>query len=684
MTKPTVYLADLRHDFQGILSTDTMPLSVGYMKAVMDNDLPEVNSTLFAYPDKLLNAIKQQPPHVLMLSNYMWNEHLTLYFAQLAKTIRPETLVVIGGPNIPIENERKILYVEQHPEIDLYATGEGDFYAAEMVKKFLEHGMEIKKLLQQTLHSTVYKFNSEQVITTPITPRSRNLDDIPSPWLSGILDEFFDGKLAPLFETNRGCPFTCTFCVQGTKWYSKINYFSRERLREEIHYIGKKIQDKCPQQKLLHIADSNYGMYEQDIDVSTYLGEAQKLYNWPLIIDATTGKNRAEIIIKNLEKLNGAMVMYQAVQSLDETVLENIKRNNIKLETYEQLLVHIHGRGLRSNSDLILGLPGDSQQSHLTSLKKLINRGISHLNNFQSILLKGSELDTKESREKYKFATKFRLLPKSFGEYNSIKNFEADEIIVSSSTLSFEEYLDTRIYHLLISIFWNDSRFDPLVLFLEKTGYEKWDFIQTIYDNLSSLNPEIQKLIKNFVEETKAELFDSEEELYAFYSQSENFEKIKRSEIGDNLIYKYQAISLYWMWDAVCNSAFEIAGKMIPETASFNTGSNEWKLFYNEWKTFTLNSYAFGRTIEEISEDRKIGFRYDVSGWLKNEQPFLFVEYKTAEENLVHFQLTEEYRQNLKGAFDIWSYELTSLSMLVRRVHRKWFKREVKVLQLIE
>lgn len=54
--------------------------------------------------------------------------------------------------------------------------------------------------------------------------------------------------------------------------------------------------------------------------------------------------------------MNGALVLYRAVQSLDENVLRNVKRTTIKLEAYEQLQAHMRGRGLRSNSDLILGL----------------------------------------------------------------------------------------------------------------------------------------------------------------------------------------------------------------------------------------------------------------------------------------------------------------------------------------
>ena len=117
----------------------------------------------------------------------------------------------------------------------------------------------------------------------------KDLDEIPSPYLNGTLDKFFDGKLTPFIETNRGCPFTCSFCHTGANYYHKLNKFSQERVKEEIEYIGK----RCKELNItnLHMADVNFGMYPQDKLVCEFLLDSKKKYNWPLQIMATTGKN---------------------------------------------------------------------------------------------------------------------------------------------------------------------------------------------------------------------------------------------------------------------------------------------------------------------------------------------------------------------------------------------------------
>src|SRR4051794_24387576 len=113
-----IYLADLRHDYGGVPSADCMPLGVGYMKAVMDRDIPatQVHSTIFAYVSQLLAAIEARPPDVVLVSNYVWNAALSRFCLRRAKQANPAVLTVMGGPNIPLETARQFQFMKQHPE----------------------------------------------------------------------------------------------------------------------------------------------------------------------------------------------------------------------------------------------------------------------------------------------------------------------------------------------------------------------------------------------------------------------------------------------------------------------------------------------------------------------------------------------------------------------------------------
>ncbi len=470
----------------------------------------------------------------------------------------------MGGPNIPVEPERQIEFVERRPEIDIYVLGEGDFLARDIVRVFLESGGSVAGLSDHEIPSCIYR-RGGLMVRNPQAARVGNsdLNDVPSPWLTGVMDKFFDGKLAPLLETNRGCPFSCSFCVQGTGYYTKITQFTLDRLKAEIDYIGRMIHDHAPCVGTLRIADANYGMYPRDTEVSAYLGQAQKDYGWPTFIDATTGKNRAENVIRSMEQVSGGMVLYQSVQSLDEEVLRRVRRSNIKLSAYAQLAVHLRGRGLRSSTDLILGLPGESLKSHLATLHKMIDLGTDQAHCFQTMMLKGSDIESLSTREEYKFVSRFRLGPKNFGEYGSEKVFDVEEIIIATDSLSFDDYLLCRKHHMTFSVFWNDSWFSDLVTVARQFGVRPSEWLTAMLEAMESDAGPMGKFLQDFVAETKGELFESEEECRAFYSDPERFDQLGRGQIGDNLMYKYRAIASFFLWQEVCQLAFDATERLV-------------------------------------------------------------------------------------------------------------------------
>jgi radical SAM superfamily enzyme YgiQ (UPF0313 family) len=680
MTQPSVYLADLRYNYSGVLANDCMPLGVAYMKAVMDRDLPDVTSRLFAYPDRLLNEIERQPPDVLMLSNYCWNESLSCHIAKLAKRICPDMLVVMGGPNISLEPERQREFLAARPAIDLYLMGEGDFLASEIVKHFLDSGRSVKAMGSREIPSSLYRRPDGEVVRTGPWDRHRSLDDIPSPWLTGILDEFFDGKLAPIIETNRGCPFTCTFCCQGTNWYTKVNYFSKERLREEIFYIAKKIAELSPLMHTLRIADSNYGMYERDAEISGYLGETQKLYKWPTYIDATTGKNRPDRIIKSIEKVNGAMLLYQAVQSLDEDVLRNVKRQTIKMEAYEQLRVYMRGRGLRSNTDLILGLPGETLKTHSDGIGALLDAGLNQVTNFQLMLLKGTELETTESRKMFQFRSGFRILPKNFGVYGGEKVFDVEEVVCATDTLPFEDYLSARKVALACAAFWHDNYFDKVIGFAEQLGIKRSQWLHAVLEEMERSTGAVRKFLDDFVTETTNELFPTREACVEFYSSEENFARLQRGEVGDNLMHKYRAIASFHIWPAISKCAMDATRKLLTE-AGLDQQIPDFDVFWENFRCYVDLAHASGYTTADILSQPEACMEYDIEGWLSAGAPLDPSPFKRPAAERVRFRLNDDSARELHAALQSWTDELKGLTKMVTRIQVVWQERQCHVVR---
>lgn len=672
-----VYLADLRYDYSGVVANDCMPLGVAYMKAVMDREDEdrEIQSRLFVYPEKLAKALVQDPPDVLMLTNYVWNEALSHHFFKLAKRINPNVLTVMGGPNISLETARQCAYVERHPDLDVYALGEGDFLAYEIVRTFLDQGLSLARISDIGLPSSVVRLPDGTALSREMPPRHQMVHEIPSPFLTGVQDEFFDGRLAPMIETNRGCPFTCTFCVQGTRYYTKVHNFPVERIKDEIRYIASRIKQCSPNMGTLRIADSNYGMFERDVDISECIGEMQREHGWPTFIDATTGKNMAERIIKSVEKVGGALMLYQAVQSLDEDVLRKVKRTSIKLDTYKALEAHMRGRGLRSVSDLILGLPGESLSTHLKGLHHLLDTNIHQMHNFQAMMLKGAEMETLESREMFKFDTRFRVLPKNFGVYDDSRVFDVEEIVVATDTLPYADYITCRKWHLVSSVFWNDQWFEDVVRYTRSLGIKNSEWWAAMLPAMENGSAAVQGFLADFVGETNGELFPTREACIDFYSRDENFERLRRGEIGDNLMYRYRAIASFFLWQEICDCAMA-ATRQLLVTRGLAAQVPDFDAFWADFSTYTRNRHASGSQCSQLLEPVRAEMRHDIAGWLSQETLGDPAEHRLAASQAFVFRLSEEARRELGAALSVWTLHIKGLTKMVTRINVGWQVRE--------
>src|SRR6201997_558625 len=299
----TIYLGDLTYTTLS-LATDAFPLNVGFIAAYAKKCFGnEIDVRLFKYIPDLEQALAEKPPHILGLSNYPWNFNLGLEFFRMAREISPNAICVMGGPNIPLEAEPRKKFIRRYPQIDFYAYLEGEEAFTRLITRAIETGIDREKMKSAPIDGFIHRLSESEVMCGTMLPRRRDLDEIPSPYLTGFMDQFFDGILSPMMETNRGCPFSCTFCHEGNQLISKVNHFSIERVKAELDYIAAAVEKAPNLITNLMFADPNFAMYERDYEIVEHIERIQQKQNWPRSIFASTGKNKKERIAKALRKL---------------------------------------------------------------------------------------------------------------------------------------------------------------------------------------------------------------------------------------------------------------------------------------------------------------------------------------------------------------------------------------------
>ena len=115
-TDPSIlaYFADLTHTAQGV-NAKTFPLGIGCVVAYARQEIGDFLATeLFKLPKDLDEALSTKIPDLLCLSNYSWNFRLAYKFAQLAKEKKPDLIIVMGGPNYPLDAEKRVDFLKKN------------------------------------------------------------------------------------------------------------------------------------------------------------------------------------------------------------------------------------------------------------------------------------------------------------------------------------------------------------------------------------------------------------------------------------------------------------------------------------------------------------------------------------------------------------------------------------------
>lgn len=600
--KKNIYFADLTHTARGIHSS-TFPLGAAYVcsyaKKALGNDF-EIK--LFKFPDKLCQALIDGPsPSLLALSNYCWNLELSYNLSSWAKQRYPDLIVVFGGPNFPFIASEKKQFLMQRPAIDFYVQHEGEVGFVELVKKIQDYSFDIEKLKNnQELIINCNYVVGEQLIESP-TQRIKDLGIVPSPYLTGILDEFFELPLTPMIETTRGCPFSCIYCADGVATKNKVARFDHNKIKEELEYISKRIRNIDE----LIITDLNFGMYNEDITTAQCIAEIQKKYSWPVLVKGSAGKNKPERIIEIASILNNSWVVGSSLQSSDKGVLKNINRNNISIDAFNDFIRYTNklSKDAMTYTEIILALPGDTKKTHFESLRYGIESGARNLRMYQAILLSGTDMATQETRNEYELITKFRVIPGCVGIYKfgdkEVSVAEIEEIIVGSKDMSFEDYVSCRIMNLFIETYINNSVFEELFSSLVVMNVSVFNLLVYLHEHDELYTPKMNGILKNFVRATKNDLYNSCDEAKRYVLTPDVIKRYISGELGINELLTYKTI-LYLDLEDTSSVLLKTLKNYLRKLDMLNDNAEE---YFGQLMEFVLckkkNFYEYNQEIEK-------------------------------------------------------------------------------------
>lgn len=550
----SVGLVQINHPYAGY---NVFPYSAGLMQSYAQANAQSAQRFHFETPIHLRHPVDETVNDlthcdVVGFSTYVWNGRISLEIARGLRERNNNVVIIFGGPHVPDRSES---FLRQHPYIDIAVHKEGERTFLALLEQFptidpgsalgvsfIDAGGEYRKMAS--------------------APRIRDLDEIPSPFLSGVFDPLIQAdptqKWVALWETNRGCPFSCTFCDWGSATAAKVHCFSLERLERELDWFSdNKVE-------IIYCCDANFGILQRDVDIARYVAAIKRLSGYPCILSVQNTKNATERAYETQKILSDAGLsngIALAMQSVDIQTLKSIKRDNISLDTYDTLQHRFMNSGVDTYSDLILGLPGETYAAFVAGINTIIERGQHTRIRFNNLsILPNAEMAAPAYRKQYGIRTvqsQLIILPSSRIRSDDIP--EMQELVIATNAMPLADWRRARVFSWFTSFLYFDKLVQiPFIVVHALYGIRYTELIGAIIDGASA-HPHLRALLSFFNREAAAIQSGAPEYPYSehlhTYWPTDEFAYLNIVESGnlDNLYDELQASTFKFLVDSGCD-----------------------------------------------------------------------------------------------------------------------------------
>lgn len=544
--------------------------------------------------DRLKNA------SVVGFSTYVWNEQISLEIARRLKSINQNCLIIFGGPQVPDQPKE---FLKKYYFIDSVVHNEGERTFLEILEQLPQKNfVDIKGVSFLDDNGTFFK-NERQA-------RIKDLSEVPSPFLNGMFNEIIQKnpqeKWIGLWETNRGCPFKCTFCDWGSATAAAVTNFEIDRLEKEVDWFAdQKIE-------YVFVCDANFGIKKRDVEIAEYVADTKNRTGFPQGFSVQNTKNATERAYSTQKILSDAGLnkgVALSMQSLDPHTLSNIKRDNISLETYWELQSRFTKDKVETYSDLILGLPGETYESFVKGVNTLMENGQHNRIQFNNLsILPNAEIASKAYIEEYEIETVISEIINIHGSRETLEDDVAEyqELVISTKSMNRADWRKTRVFAWMTAFLHFDKIFQiPLI-----TAHE-----------LSKIP--YSELIEKFLNVDRKEYPLIHEINSFFHKEAQNIQ-----EGGPEYVYSKDWLQIYWPADEYVFIKLTAEGRISE--------------FYAEAKSIMIN--ALSSNLDKKARDM-------IEASIVLNQKLLHQPFEKHDEKIeMNFNIYNFYRAVLEGA----------------------------------
>ncbi len=375
----------------------------GYLKKYYKTGALEIDVLNFnenAGIEDIREKLAERKPDIIGYSCYIWNvEKILKLISQVRGSIKG-AIHVLGGPEI---SAQRVASLDDPAIADYYIIGEGE-----------------KQLLSLIEYIRSKKSGDGLKYPADHTENVAELDEIPSIYLDGVIEDNLYEKQQVFLETQRGCRYKCKYCVYH-RMASSLRYYSKERVIRELDHliVDKRVTavriidpiftSDLPRAKEIvrHLVDlkgragirlpwvywefDQYSVDEEFIRLTASLKYRDRIAN----TDEIPALDRPQLysdMLKDYIVINSI-----GIESFFEPALQAVGRRRVDLGKFDAFMKMVNAHNVVLKLDLILGLPFETVETYFKGLETLLPyfKKTDHVLNIHRLqILPGSELES--------------------------------------------------------------------------------------------------------------------------------------------------------------------------------------------------------------------------------------------------------------------------------------------------